>query len=239
MKETVEQNKPIESHHLELKRRIIIDHHIKQGNTWIKMSDSGKNTAALSYAAFEFRLAIEHIMLFYWIMEQDEESRIKNKGDISEFAKMRNRIRKIRGNNKILWRQRKFTMLILKSLKIDGKFHLPEFGEFDRNYQICSDLCHIEWTVYSTDFDVQEKYYEKIYSVGEFCMKCVSGLFSLLREGENKRFNEIREKYVLEEIGDDEVLEYIKENGLFMVASYTDGRAAEFVGEAVQPKSQS
>jgi len=39
---------------------------IEEGKAWLEIANRGKNTTALSYAAFEFRLAIERIVLQYW-----------------------------------------------------------------------------------------------------------------------------------------------------------------------------
>lgn len=41
-------------------------HHIQQGSFWLNESAQGDNTAALSYAALEFRFAIERLAVHYW-----------------------------------------------------------------------------------------------------------------------------------------------------------------------------
>jgi len=41
-------------------------HHVRQGETWLSVSAEGENSAALSYAAFELRFAVERIAIHYW-----------------------------------------------------------------------------------------------------------------------------------------------------------------------------
>lgn len=218
-------------------RHTTLDHHVSQGAAWLSLSNQGRNTALLSYAAFEFRLAIEHIMLFHWFAETNAADRLGNLGDLSSFRKMRDRIRKIRGNRKFLWRTRKFTLLLLQTLKVDTKFYLPDFGELERSYQRCSDLCHIEWTVFSTNEEIQATYYEYVTDAKDLCERSIGGLFSLIRDGDSAEFSKLKQQYLEEQIGDEDVVEYVRKCGIWAKVTYNDGRVSEFTGIAVPPGS--
>jgi hypothetical protein len=55
-------------------------HHVAQGSAWLAQSEEGTSTVALSYAAFEFRLAIERLGILYWAQLLDrplEEQEIR------------------------------------------------------------------------------------------------------------------------------------------------------------------
>lgn len=42
-----------------------LEHHVQQGDVWLAAGAGGENTAALSYAALEYRFAIERLGLHY------------------------------------------------------------------------------------------------------------------------------------------------------------------------------
>jgi hypothetical protein len=67
-------------------------HHVRQGIVWLSASAESENTAALSYAAFELRFAIERLGVQYWrdlVNQKPEEQDFR---DIQSFKRIERRI---------------------------------------------------------------------------------------------------------------------------------------------------
>ena len=82
---------------LSWKRNIAINYHYEEGKAWIANSRRGKRCTALSYAAFEFRLAIERIIFQYWYTINNNDINTENINDVRAFKRMQNKIYEIGG----------------------------------------------------------------------------------------------------------------------------------------------
>ena len=103
-----------------------LKHHVTQGSTWLAQSSGGANTVALSYAAFEFRLAIERLGVHYW---SDLLSRPLEDEDIRglpSFKRIENRIYELGGHQKDIDGHFEFMRVVLRILKIDRTIATPK-----------------------------------------------------------------------------------------------------------------
>ena len=132
---------------LSWKRHPAVNYHYEEGKAWLQESKRGKRCTALSYAAFEFRLAIERIVFQYWLTINDNELNENNFKDVRSYKRMQNKIFQLGGNQKEIKKHFEFMQLILDNLKIDTKLVVPDLGKLHNHYDSCSELCHITWTI--------------------------------------------------------------------------------------------
>lgn len=75
-------------------------HHVRQGIAWLSASAEGENTAALSYAAFELRFAIERLAVHYWRALLNRTPEEKDLRDIESFKRVERRIYELAGHQR-------------------------------------------------------------------------------------------------------------------------------------------
>ena len=124
-------------------------HHVAQGSEWLAQADRGVNTVALSYAAFEFRLAIERLGVLYWAQLLDrplEEQEIR-----SSFKRAEQAIYRLAGHQKEIEGPFAFIRVVFRALKIDREIVTPRLGQLSKYWHQCSELCHIGWSFNSAD----------------------------------------------------------------------------------------
>ena len=63
-------------------------HHDRQGVAWMSASGAGENTAALSHAAFELRLAVERLAAHYWATLLDRKPEEQDLREIESFKRV-------------------------------------------------------------------------------------------------------------------------------------------------------
>ncbi|MBN4048918.1 hypothetical protein JYU00_02030, partial [bacterium AH-315-N22] len=80
---------------LSWKRNTAINYHFEEGKSWLANSKRGKQCTALSYAAFEFRLAIERIIFQYWYTINGNDINTENINDVRSFKRMQSKIYKL------------------------------------------------------------------------------------------------------------------------------------------------
>lgn len=73
-------------------------HHVRQGLAWLSASGNGENTAALSYAAFELRFAVERLVIHYWAALLDRKPEEQDLRDIQSFKRVERRIYELAGH---------------------------------------------------------------------------------------------------------------------------------------------
>ena len=79
-------------------RSLGLDHHIVLGSQWLEASDEGKKTTYLSYAAFEFRLAIERLAVHYWAELKGDDLKDEDIRDIQSFKRLEKKLFALAGN---------------------------------------------------------------------------------------------------------------------------------------------
>jgi len=219
-----------------LKRSPELQHHVLQGSAWLAESAGGANTTALSYAAFEFRLAIERIGLQYWIELMPQEMEEKDLRDIGSFKRIENRIYDLGGHQKEIDAHFEFNRVVLNLLKVKEQLPTPKLGQLSRYWHECSELCHIAWSLVSQDAQLVVDLHAALTTIETFLTEQVSGLVTWPKIADAD-FDVLREKFIAGQASAKDVQSYLEERGLWGRIEYNDGRPNEFVGEAIPPAS--
>jgi hypothetical protein len=222
---------------LSWKRHPAVNYHYEEGKAWLSQSKRGKNSTALSYAAFEFRLAIERIVFQYWFTINNNEINQSNIQDVRSCKRMQNKIFKLGGNQNEIKKHFEFMQLILDSLQIDTKLVIPDLGKLHNHYDSCSELCHITWTIAPKDRKIQKQVFgelEEIEGTLGFYTKGLTSFPTIVDE----KFKEIQQQFVKEEIGASEVIAYLKKIGIWAVKSDNKGKNKEFIGTPIEPEKK-
>lgn len=210
-----------------------LDHHFKQGVAWLSASAEGENTAALSYAAFEFRFAIERLALYYWIALLNRKVEEKDFRDITSFKRIEKRIYELAGNQLEINGHFKFMRIVLGAIKLDNSFQTPAIGTLSKFWHDCSELCHIAWPLGCSDNEVRKTAFNTLTQISQSLLVQVNSIdWPVIQDSS---FIELRNQFITGNISSGEVLAYIKKIGMWAKAEFTDGTPSKFVGEAVPP----
>ena len=142
-------------------------HHIHQGIAWLSASAEGENTAALSYAAFEFRFAIERLAIHYWGTLLDRKLEEKDFRDTKSFNCVQHRIYELAGHEKEINSHFEFMRIVLGAMRIDAPFQTPQIGKLSKFWHECSELCHIGWTLSSSIPEVRKIAYSNLTKISQ------------------------------------------------------------------------
>ena len=103
-------------------RTVGLRHHIVQGAAWLQESDQGANTGVFSYAAFEFRLAIERLAVHYWAQLLGRRPQAKDFHEIRSFKRIERRIYELGGHQREIDGHFEFMRIVLSLLEIKRDF---------------------------------------------------------------------------------------------------------------------
>jgi hypothetical protein len=212
-----------------------LSYHYEEGKSWLAASNNGKNTTALSYAAFEFRLSIERIILQYWsglVPGGAEELTFK---DIRSYKSIEKQIFQIAGHQKEINAKFEFARLIIQALKIPWKITTPEIGKFSHYWHECSELCHIAWTLASANQELTAIAYSNLVEISDFLNNHVEGVISFVNI-EDMPFRNLQDDFVAGRATSADVLNHLKTIGVYAVL--TEGKVRKFIGEAIPPSSK-
>ena len=120
-------------------------HHVSQALVWLSACAEGENTAALSYAAFELRFAIERIAVHYWATLLDRKPEEHDLRDIHSLKRVEHRIYELAGHQGEIDGHFEFMRVVLDAMKIDMPLHTPKIGKLSKYWHKCSEFCHIAW----------------------------------------------------------------------------------------------
>lgn len=208
-------------------------HHVRQGVAWLSASAEGENTAALSYAAFELRFAVERIAVHYWAALLDRKIEEHDLRDIESFKRIEQRIYELAGHQKEIDSHFEFMRVILGAMKIDMPLHTPRMGELSSFWHECSELCHIAWPMSCSAAELRKLAFTTLTKISVSLSAHVSSLgWPILKD---VAFAELRSRFVAGEATADDVLAYVKQTGLWARTVFTDGRPSKFVGGPVEP----
>jgi hypothetical protein len=211
-------------------RDATLRHHISQGTVWLEESAGGFHTTAMSYAAFEYRLAVERLAVHYWAILLGPNFRAKYVRDIQSFDRVQNRIYKLAGNQLKIDRQFEFMRIIFALLKLPGSCPTPHIGKhLAASWHTCSDLCHIGWTLGCSVPEFRADAFAKLQNVRCILDELVSGIIGWPTQIEN-HFAELRREFVEGRIDESAVRANLNARRLPAVVEYPDGRS-ELVGE--------
>lgn len=208
-------------------------HHVRQGIVWLSASADGENTAALSYAAFELRFAIERLAVHYWRALLNRKLEEHDLRDIGSFKRIEHRIYELAGHQKEIDGHFEFMRIVLRAIKIDAALHTPKIGALARHWHECSELCHIGWPLACSDPEVRRVALTNLTQISELLSAQVSSLgWPVLQDA---TFADLRNRFIAGEVSSEDVLAHFQRTGLWARAEFPDGRPAQFVGEAVAP----
>jgi hypothetical protein len=218
----------VNTHH-----QLDLAHHVHQGVAWLSASAEGENTAALSYAAFELRFAVERLAVHYWAALLDRKPEEQDLRGIKSFNRVERRIYEFGGHEREIDGHFAFMRVVLGAMKIDTPFHTPKIGALSKCWHECSELCHIAWPLSCAVLEIRETAFPTLTEIAETLSIHVQSLgWPVLKDA---AFAELRNKFIASEATADDVLAYVQRTGIWARAEFTDGRAPKFVGEPVLP----
>ena len=208
-------------------------HHVRQGVAWLSASAEGENAAALSYAAFELRFAVERLAIHYWAVLLDRKPEEHDLRDIGSFKRVERRIYELGGHQREIDGHFAFMRIILDAMKIDMPFRTPKVGALSKYWHECSELCHIAWPLSCAVPEVRRAAFAMLTEIAASLSAHVQSLgWPVLRDA---AFTELRNRFIAGEATANDVLAYARRTGLWARAEFTDGREPQFVGEPVPP----
>ena len=209
-------------------------HHIRQV-AWLSASAEGEDTAALSYAAFELRFAIERLAVHYWRVLLNRKPAEQDLRDIESFKRIKGRIYELAGHQKEIDGHFEFTRVVLRAMKIDATLHNPQIGRLSSHWHECSELCHIGWPLACSVPEERRRAFTNLTEISGSLSAHVSSLgWPVLQDS---AFAELRNRFIAGDASSEDVLAHIQRTGLWARAEFPDGRAAQFVGEPVAPSA--
>lgn len=210
-----------------------LSHHVRQGVAWLSVSEKGERTAALSYAAFELRVAVERIAIHYWAALLDRKLEEQDLRDIKSFKRVERRINELGGHQLEIDRHFSFMRIVLQSMKIDTPLHAPNIGLLSKHWHDCSELCHIAWPLSCASPEVRTAAFSSLTGIADTLSVYVQNLgWPILKDA---AFADLRNRFTAGDATQDDVLAYLKNTGVWARAEFTDGRKPQFVGEPVPP----
>lgn len=220
---------------LSLKRQPELNYHFEEGISWLKVSNGGKNTTALSYAAFEFRLSIERVVLQYWSALAPGGAEEITFQSIKSYKSIEKQIFQIAGHQKEINATFEFFRLVNEALKIPWKMPTPDIGRFSSCWHSCSELCHIAWSLASGNQEAVSKAYGTLLKIQYFLKEHVEagGAWAIVKD---LSFGDLQNDFIAGRASDDDVLNYLKKVGVYAVEE-RQGKARQFIGEAIPPTS--
>lgn len=213
-----------------------LSHHVRQGVTWLSLSNKGENTAALSYAAFELRFAVERLAVHYWAILLDRAPEEDDLRDIESFKRVERRIYELAGHQLEIDGHFAFMRIVLGAIKIDTPFPTPQISALSKYWHECSELCHIAWPLSCAVPEIRSGAFSMLTEVAEALLIHVKSLgWPVIKDS---AFTELRNRFISGKATTEEVLAHLQQTGVWARVKYTDGRPPQFVGEPVRVEAK-
>ena len=208
-------------------------HHVNQAASWLTASDSGDKTAALSYAAFELRYAVERLAVHYWselLGRQFEERELR---DIGSFKTVEHRIYELGGHQSEINGHFEFMRVMLVHLQIADVIATPNIGALSRYWHRCSEICHIAWVLGSGAPELRTEAFRFLSDVLGSLREQLQGAcgWPSIRE---PALLELRNRFVAGDATAADIRAHLAQTGVWARVEHHDGRM-EFTGEAIPP----
>ena len=214
-----------------------LEHHVLQGAAWLLASDSGAKTAAVSYAALEFRFAIERLAVHYWRQLLDRTLTQNELEMLGSFKAVEKQIYDLAGHQLEINRHFDFMRIVLSALSIPTPLHTPNIGLLSRHWHLCSELCHVSWPLASKVEGLRIKMYTHLCEVSEALKKNTESLgWPLIKD---ETFNTIRAEYVAGRIDSPAVTDHLNRIGIWAEYQAPGESNARILGTPVPPNSTS
>lgn len=213
---------------------VALDYHVLQGAAWLHASEAGARTAAISYAALEFRFAIERLAIHYWRQLIDRTPTDDELDALGSLKAVEKRIYELAGHQLAINRHFEFMQIVLSAMSISTPLHTPNIGLLSRHWHLCSELCHVGWPLASTVEELRAEMYKRLSEVlGELKDNVKSLGWPLIKDDS---FNSIRVEYVAGRIDSAAVLAHIHSIGVWAAYKPPGERSMQFVGTPIPPK---
>jgi hypothetical protein len=223
--------------HLERSRSLAADHHVTQGTSWLERSEGGANTADLSYAAFEFRLAIEFLAVRHWAMLLGRKVEEHDLHDLQSFKQIEHRIYELAGHQRQINGHYEFMRVVLHLLRIDILLITPNVGQLSKFWHECSDLCHIGWTLDCSVSAHRQRAFQTMHEARKMVLEQTSGLAFYPSIPAGSEFGKLRDQFTLGAASQDDVRGFLQSNGAWARIEFPHGRPSEFAGVPIPPTS--
>jgi hypothetical protein len=211
-------------------------HHVLQGSAWLSASCEGENTAALSYAAFEFRFAVERLAVHYWAALLDRKPEERDLREIESFKRVERRIYELAGHQREIDGHFAFMRVVFGAMNIDAPLHTPQISALSKYWHDCSELCHIAWPLSCAVPEIPKMAFSMLTEVAQVLSMHVQSLgWPVLKDA---AFTSLRDRFIAGTATAEDILAHVQQTGIWARTEYTDGRSPHFVGEPVLPNNQ-
>ena len=215
-------------------RETDLGHHLEQAKAWLSLSDNGKNTSYLSYAAFELRLATERLVLQYWADLHPNGIQENDIRDMRSFKGIEARIYELGGNQKEINALFAFYAILMKLLQVPSQIVAPDIGQLKRHWHDCSELCHIAWSIASSDPDIQVEQYSLMSQIEAELQQYRNSIVGWPHISDTA-FSELKDRFVSGLADEKDVRAFLEKSGAWAKITPSGGGSSSFVGKAIPP----
>jgi hypothetical protein len=211
-------------------------HHITLGNAWLADASGGERSVPLTYAAFEFRFAVERLAVQYWVALLRGTIEEKDLRDIEKFDRIQQRIYELGGHQKEINGHFDFMRIFVEALQLPIALNTPKIGELANHWHTCSKYCHIAWPLDSIiNPDLGKEVFSQLGQVAASLQQQAGSLgWPVL---EDPSIIELRNRYIAGKATRADVWSFIEQKGLWARVTLPDGHN-EFIGQAIPPKGE-
>jgi hypothetical protein len=171
--------------------------------------------------------------LQYWAALQLNGIQEKNFNDLKSFKGIEARIYELGGHQKEIDALFSFYAIVLETIGMKPPV-TPNVGRLKKHWHACSELCHITWSVVSSNPNIQKEAYAHLVETYDELDRFISGNVGW-PDIRNSAFFELKEYFIAGKASSDDVRAYLKKIGVWAKFIPNDGGPAFFVGEAVPP----
>lgn len=212
-----------------------LPHHVKQARGWLKKSNQGHRTAALSYAALEARYAIERLAVYYWVCLLNRPLTLAEAEQITTYKKLERRLYKLGGHQKQIDGTFAFMRAVLSVANISYNLPTPNLGKLSEAWQSCSEVCHVAWPLGCSAEGVAGETYTVLSNICALLDPLVEGEILGWPVIEDAGFAALRDKFVAGKATAVDVKAYADKFGLWARIHDEQDRPVRFLGEAIPP----
>lgn len=220
---------------LSLDRAFDIGHHVAQARAWLDASDNGRHAAAISYAAFEVRLAAERVCMQYYVKLVDSKEAKASPSDL-RFRRMKERIFATVGHQKRINKQFDFLRALLRLLRVEATAPTPDLNRLTAIWDDCSEACHVFWNLASAtnpprpDYKLHDDLAQYIDELGAYT--AATAWWMHIHEPSMEL---LCERYAAGDLDDEGLRSELGKKGAFATYVARDGRSQVF-GTPIAPQ---
>ncbi|MDP3814206.1 hypothetical protein [Pseudomonas sp.] len=223
-------------------REYDLGHHLAAGRYWLEKVAPPRGAIAISYCAFEFRLEIERLAFQYWLQvhkgEYTEEQLLH---DIRAFKRLEKKVYDLGGKQDEINRYFELVRIFFETLELPCDFVTPNVGKLNKYWQACSEYCHVGWSLLWEDEGAVIAARAELGEISSYLDSQIQGLIGWpdLPVSKYEEKNQVIRDYIEGKSTKEQVVAFVKQQGLWGRIEYADGRPAKFAGKAVHPSSAS